>query len=154
MPESLQKALRRSFSGCEVYCELSGLVDFKAERDRLVKEQEKLHEKRSAKVEKKLSNPGYLAKAKPEIIEKDKAKHAELEAKFDLLGKPDCRACLNGIAPKERPSIACRILCDGYDRKTRPSGRVFRCRRLFRRMALFSGGFVRDAVLRCDLSAT
>jgi len=71
-------------SGCEVYCELSGLVDFKAERDRLVKEQEKL-QKEIAKVEKKLSNPGYLAKAKPEIIEKDKAKHAELEAKFDLL---------------------------------------------------------------------
>ena len=36
-------------------------------------------------MEKKLSNPGYLAKAKPEIIEKDKAKHAELEAKLDLL---------------------------------------------------------------------
>ena len=59
-------------------------MDFKAERDRLVKEQEKL-QKEIAKVEKKLSNPGYLAKAKPEIIEKDKAKHAELEAKLDLL---------------------------------------------------------------------
>ncbi|MDO5042943.1 MAG: valine--tRNA ligase [Slackia sp.] len=73
-------------SGCEVYCVLSGLVDFAAERDRLVAERDKL-QKESAKVEKKLSNPGYLAKAKPEIVEKDKAKYAELEAKIDLVVK-------------------------------------------------------------------
>ncbi|MBS6940487.1 MAG: class I tRNA ligase family protein, partial [Slackia piriformis] len=73
-------------SGCEVYCVLSGLVDFAAERERLLKERDKL-QKESAKVEKKLSNPGYLAKAKPEIVEKDKAKYAELEAKIDLVVK-------------------------------------------------------------------
>ena len=52
----------------------------------MVKERDKL-QKESGKVEKKLSNPGYLAKAKPEIVEKDKAKYAELEAKIDLVVK-------------------------------------------------------------------
>ena len=64
-------------TGFEVYIVLAGLVDFDAERARLAKEQAKL-EKDEAKLAKKLSNPGYLAKAKPEIIEKDKAKHADL----------------------------------------------------------------------------
>ncbi|MDO4589916.1 MAG: valine--tRNA ligase [Slackia sp.] len=73
-------------AGCEVYSVLSGLVDFAAERDRLVKELDKLR-KEDAKVAKKLANPGYLAKAKPEIVAKDQAKHAELSAKIDLLEK-------------------------------------------------------------------
>ena len=82
-PEGSAAAL---VEGCEVYCVLAGLVDFDAERARLVKERDKL-QKDSSKVEKKLSNPGYLAKAKPEIIEKDKAKYLELEAKIDLIVK-------------------------------------------------------------------
>ena len=73
-------------SGCEVYCHLEGLVDFEAERARLSKEREKL-EKDVAKLDKKLSNPGYLAKAKPEIVEKDKAKRAELAAKLELVAQ-------------------------------------------------------------------
>ena len=140
-------------SGCEVYCELSGLVDFKAERDRLVKEQEKL-QKEIAKVEKKLSESGLSGEGKTRNHREGQGEARRARGEVRSSGKPDRRACLNGIAPKERPGAACRILCDGYDRKTRPSGRVFRCRRLFRRMALFSGGFVRDAVLRCDPSAT
>ena len=63
--------------GLEVYVLLSGLVDFAAERKRLEKQQEKL-EKDIAKLAKKLSNPGFLAKAAADIIEKDKAKHADL----------------------------------------------------------------------------
>ncbi|MGI6105746.1 MAG: valine--tRNA ligase [Raoultibacter sp.] len=68
-------------SGLEVYVKLSGLVDFEAEKARLQKEQAKV-EKDAAKLGKKLSNPGFLSKAAPEIIEKDQAKHAEL---VDLL---------------------------------------------------------------------
>ncbi len=67
-------------SGFEVYVTLAGLVDFDAERARLEKELAKL-EADKAKLDKKLSNPGYLAKAKPEIIEKDRAKHAEIADK-------------------------------------------------------------------------
>ncbi len=63
-------------SGIEVYVALAGLVDFEAERARLEKERGKL-EKDADKLGKKLSNEGYLAKAAAEIIEKDRAKHAD-----------------------------------------------------------------------------
>lgn len=57
----------------EVYTILSGLVDFEVEKTRLAKEIDKL-EKDAAKIEKKLSNPGFLAKAAQEVIDKDKAR--------------------------------------------------------------------------------
>ena len=72
-------------AGLEVYIVLSGLVDFAAERARLEKERAKLSGD-AAKLEKKLSNPGFLAKAAPEIIEKDRAKCAELT---DMLARID-----------------------------------------------------------------
>ena len=65
-------------SGLEVYLVLSGLVDFDAERARLQKELDKLA-KDAQKFEKKLSNPVFLAKAAPEIVEKDTAKLAEIK---------------------------------------------------------------------------
>ena len=67
--------------GCEVYCVLTGLIDFEAERSRLTKERATL-QKDEAKFAKKLSNPGFLAKAAPEIVEKDTAKLAELRDKL------------------------------------------------------------------------
>ena len=69
-------------SGLEVYVPLSGLVDFDAERARLRKEFKGL-EGDVAKFTKKLSNPGFLAKAAQEIIEKDRAKLADLTAKLE-----------------------------------------------------------------------
>ena len=71
-------------SGAEVYAVLSGLVDFDAERTRLAKQEKEL-EKDVAKLEKKLSNPGYLAKAKPEIIEKDRAKFEDAQGKLTMV---------------------------------------------------------------------
>ena len=68
-------------SGLEVYIVLAGHVDFAAERARLVKEREGVA-KDAAKFEKKLSNPGFLAKAAPEIVEKDRAKLADLTDKL------------------------------------------------------------------------
>ena len=68
-------------AGLEVYLVLSGLVDLDAERERLAKEQAKLAAD-AGKLEKKLSNPGFPAKAAPEIVEKDRAKHAELADKL------------------------------------------------------------------------
>ncbi len=67
--------------GCEVYCVLTGLIDFDAECARLTKERATL-QKDEAKFAKKLSNPGFLAKAAPEIVEKDTAKLAELRDKL------------------------------------------------------------------------
>ncbi len=71
-------------SGIEVYTILSGHVDFSAEKARLEKEQGKVA-KDVAKLEKKLSNPGFLAKAAPEIVAKDKAKLEELSDKLARL---------------------------------------------------------------------
>ena len=64
--------------GVEVYVALSGLVDFDAERARITKEIGKL-EKDQVKFSKKLSNPGFLSKAAPEVIEKDRAKLEGIE---------------------------------------------------------------------------
>lgn len=67
--------------GIELYVILTGLVDFGAERKRLEKEIAAL-EKDFVKFDKKLSNPGFLSKAKPEIIEKDRAKLADISDKL------------------------------------------------------------------------
>ncbi|MDD6730251.1 MAG: class I tRNA ligase family protein, partial [Eggerthellaceae bacterium] len=63
--------------GLEVYVVLSGLVDFDAERARLLKQSKKL-EGDLAKLDKKLHNPGFLAKAAPDVVAKDRAKFADL----------------------------------------------------------------------------
>ena len=63
---------------------LSGLVDFDAERARITKEIGKL-EKDQAKFSKKLSNPGFLSKAAPEIVEKDRAKLEGIEDRLERL---------------------------------------------------------------------
>lgn len=66
-------------AGLEILVDLEGHVDFEAETARLKKKQKEL-DTDLAKVEKKLSNSGYLAKAAPEVIAKDQAKAEELAA--------------------------------------------------------------------------
>ena len=66
-------------SNLEIYVDLVGLVDFDAEKERLKKNLETT-KKDMVKLEKKLNNPGFLAKAKQEIIDKDKAHFEELKA--------------------------------------------------------------------------
>ena len=61
----------------EVYVSLEGLVDFAAERERIGREIAKLGPELE-KMERKLGNEGFLAKAAPEIVDKDRAKAAEL----------------------------------------------------------------------------
>ncbi len=63
----------------EVYVSLEGLVDFAAERARVSAELTKAEEE-LARLTRKLGNEGFLAKAAPDIIEKDRAKAAELAA--------------------------------------------------------------------------
>ncbi len=62
--------------GLEVYTALSGLVDFDAERARLRKQLDRLSSD-NERFTKKLANPGFLAKAAPEVVKKDRAKQAE-----------------------------------------------------------------------------
>ena len=72
--------------GAEVYSVLTGMVDFDAERARLAKELKKLQGD-VAKLDKKLSNPGFLAKAVAEIIEKDRAKLEEARDQLSRVEK-------------------------------------------------------------------
>lgn len=72
--------------GLEIFVILEGLVDFEAEKARLKKEFDKIS-KDAEKFEKKLSNPGFLKNAKLEIIEKDKAKLADMKDKLEKLEK-------------------------------------------------------------------
>ena len=68
----------------EVYAQLAGLVDFEQERARLAKRKGKA-EKELAKLDKKLGNENFLAKAAPEAIEKVRAEHVELQAELKLI---------------------------------------------------------------------
>ena len=61
----------------EIYVPLEGLVDFDAERARLGNERAKAAVELE-RLNKKLGNAGFLAKAAPEIVEKDRARAAEL----------------------------------------------------------------------------
>ena len=68
----------------EIYIPLEGLVDFDAERERLGKERAKTAVELE-RLNKKLGNKGFLAKAAPEIVEKDRAHAADLGEALALL---------------------------------------------------------------------
>ncbi len=70
--------------GTEVYVVLSGLVDFGAEKTRLEKELAK-DKQEVERLSKKLSNPGFLAKAAAEVIAKDTAKLEESQERVARL---------------------------------------------------------------------
>ncbi|PLX66384.1 MAG: valine--tRNA ligase [Denitrovibrio sp.] len=80
--ENVDKAASNISTNFEVFVPLEGLVDFEAEIAKLNKELKKL-EKDFSIFGGKLKNEKYLANAKPEIIEKDKAKFADINEKLD-----------------------------------------------------------------------
>ncbi len=61
------------------YLPLAGLVDVAAECERLTKEQGKLHEQIS-KSKTMLGNEQFVSRARPDVVERERAKLAELEA--------------------------------------------------------------------------
>ena len=79
-----QQAASEVMAEMEVYVPLSGLMDVTTERTRLEKE---LRKKADflAKSARKLSNQEFVAKAKPEIIERERAQKAELEEQIEKL---------------------------------------------------------------------
>jgi valyl-tRNA synthetase len=66
--------------GNEIYVPLEGVVDFDAELARLDKEMAKI-DKGLVGVTKKLANPGFVNNAPADVVEKEKAKQAEMEEK-------------------------------------------------------------------------
>ncbi|MDA7887917.1 valine--tRNA ligase [Akkermansiaceae bacterium] len=68
----------------ELFMPLDGLIDVEAEKSRLDKEIEKV-QKEVGKCRGKLSNEKFVANAKPEVVEVERARLAEWEGKFDQL---------------------------------------------------------------------
>ncbi len=65
-----------------LYLALEGLIDMDAEKAKIQKQLDKL-EKEFNGISRKLSNEKFLSKAKPEIVEKEKAKYEEVKEKLD-----------------------------------------------------------------------
>ncbi|MFT3916790.1 MAG: valine--tRNA ligase [Anaeromyxobacteraceae bacterium] len=74
---------------------LAGAIDLAAEGARITKEIEKI-EADLAGLRKRLDNPGFVAKAPPEVVEKDRARADELVEKMSKLSAH--RAMLTGTA--------------------------------------------------------
>ena len=68
----------------EVYMPLDGLIDMDAEKSRLDKEIAKIT-KEVEKAGKKLSNPNFIERAKPEVVDVERARLAEWEGKLEQL---------------------------------------------------------------------
>jgi valyl-tRNA synthetase len=64
--------------GAEVFLPLEGLIDLDAERERLVKETDRLMRDLEG-TRRKLSNSDFLAKAKPEVVERERQRLEQLE---------------------------------------------------------------------------
>ncbi|HHU69377.1 MAG TPA: valine--tRNA ligase [Thermoanaerobacterales bacterium] len=77
-----EKAMTAVITGAEIYLPLEGLLDFEKEIKRLEKEKKNL-EAELNRVNKKLSNEGFLKKAPYEVVEKEKDKKKDYQDKLD-----------------------------------------------------------------------
>lgn len=73
---SPEKAMSAVVKGAEIYLPLAGLIDLEQELERLNKELKKL-DSEVERVEKKLANQGFIAKAPAHVIEEEKAKQKD-----------------------------------------------------------------------------
>jgi valyl-tRNA synthetase len=75
-----EKAVSNVVTGAELFLPLAGLIDIDAEISRLEKEIKKL-DGEVERIEKKLNNPGFVAKAPADVIDTEKAKLADYAEK-------------------------------------------------------------------------
>jgi len=80
-PDNAMTAVTR---GIEVYLPLKGLIDVEKETQRLNKEIEGMA-KELARIEGKLGNEGFLAKAPEAVVAKEKAKAADITIRMDAV---------------------------------------------------------------------
>lgn len=80
-PENAMAAVTK---GIEVYLPLKGLIDVEKETQRLNKELDGMT-KEISRIEGKLNNAGFLAKAPAEVVEKEKAKAQEIAVKMQAI---------------------------------------------------------------------
>lgn len=77
-----EKAMSAVVTGAELFLPLAGLIDIEQELKRLEKELATLHSE-VERIEKKLNNPGFMAKAPEKVVEEEKAKMADYMEKRD-----------------------------------------------------------------------
>jgi len=77
-----EQAMTAVVSGAELFLPLAGLIDISQEIDRLTKELAVLNAE-VERVEKKLSNEGFLQKAPAKVVEEEKAKMQDYKDKRD-----------------------------------------------------------------------
>jgi len=80
LSEKPEKAAAAVVAGAEIYVPLEGVIDFDIEVKRLEKELADI-EKDLERTSRKLSSDGFLKKAPPEVVEKEKGKKKEFEEK-------------------------------------------------------------------------
>jgi valyl-tRNA synthetase len=85
-----EAAVSTTEGGVDIHLPVEGLVDIDKELARLEKESIKLQEERE-KLGKRLADPNFIERAKPEIIEREKARFEELA---ELTAKNEERAKL------------------------------------------------------------
>lgn len=79
-----ENAVTSVVGGIEVYLQLKDLIDADKERARIAKEQVSI-EKEIARLEGKLNNQGFLAKAPADVVAKEKEKLADYQEKMTAL---------------------------------------------------------------------
>jgi valyl-tRNA synthetase len=84
LPGKPEQALALVVGGVEVYLPLAGMIDLDAERVRLQKEVAKA-EVQTARSRKSLDNPAFVAKAPPEVVQKERERLSELQAQAEKL---------------------------------------------------------------------
>ncbi|MFY1829374.1 valine--tRNA ligase [Myxococcus fulvus] len=87
----------------EIYVPLAGLIDLDAERERLRKEIARA-EQEAASVLRKLDNPNFVAKAPPDVVEKDRARVEELKERKAKLEDHLQRIAPEPSMPENLPS--------------------------------------------------
>lgn len=78
------------YQDIEMFVPLKGLIDVEKEQEKLSRERKKI-EKSLAQINGKLGNKKFLANAPAEIVEKEKGKQAELEAKMAKITEAEKR---------------------------------------------------------------
>jgi valyl-tRNA synthetase len=79
-------------SDATFYLPLADLMDFQAECERLTREQGKLAEQ-IQKSETMLGNEQFVSRARPDVVERERAKLAELKASHTQIGEQVARLC-------------------------------------------------------------
>lgn len=79
-----EDAVSVAIEGVEIFLPLAELIDFKKELERLEKEKSKL-ENEVQRVQKKLSNEGFVKKAPPQVIEEEKQKAEKYSQLLDVV---------------------------------------------------------------------